>query len=299
MLDNFDRQLILALQKDGRATHVELATLLGSHVSTIAKRMKALEENESMKVRALPNPSKLGYSAHALVAIETRIPNVERIVDRLNKNFNINLIVTTFGRYNILAIAFFSDWDKLFDMIATDLSSIEGTKVAAFLVKDIKKRHYGFNVANIEPVKLDEIDKQIIEKLTENGRLKNQRLAEMHGLSPPTCLRRVSRLLNEGVIEIKAMPNPSQIGYSANAFLFLRTEPSKLEEICFKLSVYEKIYLVMTLHNSFDLVVSFNASTPEELYKFQNKILSVDGVLGGDIIIRAEIKKRYYGGFLR
>jgi hypothetical protein len=95
------------------------------------------------------------------------------------------------------------------------------------------------------------------------------------------------------------MPNPSQIGYSSNAFLFLRTEPSKLEEICSKLSVYEKIYLVMTLHNSFDLVVSFNASTPEELYKFQNKILSVDGVLGGDIIIRAEIKKRYYGGFLR
>jgi DNA-binding Lrp family transcriptional regulator len=299
MLDNFDRQLILALQKDGRATHVELAALLGSHVSTIAKRMELLEENETMKVRALPNPSKLGYTAHALIAIETRIPNVERILARLNANFHVNLAVTTFGRYNILAITFFPTWDRLFNMISSDLSTIEGTKVDTFLVKDIKKRYYGFNVTDVEPVKIDEIDQQIIEKLAENGRFKNQYLAAMLGISPPTCLRRVSRLLSEKVIEIKALPNPSQIGYTANAFLFLRIEPAKLEEICSRLSVYDDIYLIMTLHNSYDLFVSFNATSPEELYKFQNKILSLDGVLGGDIIVRAEIKKRYYGGFLK
>jgi DNA-binding Lrp family transcriptional regulator len=299
MLDSFDRQLILALQKDGRANHVELAALLGSHVSTIAKRMELLEENETMKVRALPNPAKLGYTAHALIAIETRISNVDEILARLNKNFHVNLAVTAFGRYNILAITFFPTWDKLFNMISSDLSTIEGTKVDTFLIKDIKKRYYGFAVDNIKPVKIDEIDQQLIEKLTENGRYKNQHLAEMLGLSAPTCLRRVSRLLREKVIEIKALPNPSQIGYTANAFLFLRIEPTKLEETCSRLSVYEDIYLIMTLHNSFDMFVSFNATTPEELYKFQNKILSLDGILGGDIIVRAEIKKRYYGGFLK
>jgi DNA-binding Lrp family transcriptional regulator len=299
MLDSFDRQLILALQKDGRATHVELAASLGSHVSTIAKRIELLEENETMKVRALPNPSKLGYTAHALIAIETRIPNVERILARLKANFHVNLVVTAFGRYNILAITFFPTWDKLFNMISSDLSTIEGTKVDTFLVKDIKKRHYGFNVTNVEPVKTDEIDQQIIEKLADNGRYKNQHLADLLGISPPTCLRRVSRLLNEKVIEIKALPNPSKIGYTANAFLFLRVEPAKLEEICSRLYVYEDIYLILTLHNSYDLFVSFNATSPEELYKFQNKILSLDGILGGDIIVRAEIKKRYYGGFLK
>jgi DNA-binding Lrp family transcriptional regulator len=299
MLDSFDRRLILALQEDGRATHVELATLLGSHVSTISKRMEFLEENESMKIRALPNPSKLGYTAQALIAIETRISNVNKIVTRLNENFHINLVVTTFGHYNILAIAFYLTWDELFNMISTDLSSVEGTRIDTFMVKEIKKRYYGFSVETNEPARIDEVDQRIIEKLTENGRYKNQHLADQLGISAPTCLRRVSRLLSEHVIVIKALPNPSKIGYTANAFLFLRIEPARLEEICSRLSEYEDIYLIMTLHNSFDMFVSFNATTPEELYKFQNKILSLEGILSGDIIVRAEIKKRYYGGFLK
>ena len=51
----------------------------------------------------------------------------------------------------------------------------------------------------------------------------------------------------------------------------------------------------MTLINSYNVFVSYNATTPEELYKFQNELLSIEGIIDRDVIIRAEIRKRYYG----
>jgi DNA-binding Lrp family transcriptional regulator len=298
MFSSLDRQLILALQIDGRATNVELAGQLGMHVSTVAKRVELLEENDVMQVRALPNPFKLGYDAHAVIGIEAKIHNLDKICARLNEDFHVNLLITAFGPYNILAIAYFPTWEMLLDMISANLSSVDGVRVDAFLINSIKKRQYGFTTDSTEPVKIDAIDQKIIEKLTENGRYKNQQLARDLGVSPPTCLRRVTRLLNEKVIEIRAIPNPSKIGFASNAFLFLQVQSEKLDETCSILQREKNVFLMLTLFNSFSLLIGYNAPSPEDLHKFHNRVLSIEGVLNGDILIRAEIKKRYYGGYL-
>jgi Lrp/AsnC family transcriptional regulator, regulator for asnA, asnC and gidA len=288
----------MALQINGRANNVELAGQLGTHVSTVAKWVEWLEENDFMRVRALPNPFKLGYNAQAIIGIKAKIPNIEKICARLNANFHVNLVMTTFGRYNILAIAYFSTWEMLLNMISADLTTAEGTRVDTFLIKAIKKRYYGFTTAQTDPVKVDDIDHKIIEKLTENGRYKNQPLARNLGISPPTCQRRLARLLHEKVIEIKAIPNPSEIGYDSNAFLFLQVQAGKLDEICALLQREKDVFLILTLYNSYNLVIGYNAASPEDLYQFQNQVLAVNGILNGDSVIRAKITKRYYGGFL-
>jgi len=299
MINSVDRKLILALQQNGRATNIELSKQLGVHVSTIPKRIQLLEENEIIKIRALPNPFKLGYIAHAFIAIEADTDKINDICSRLNGNFNVNLVVTAFGRFDILAIVYFSTWEKLLSFVSSDLSATQGVRtVETFLVKEIKKRYYGFVVDNLTPVKIDEIDQGIIEKLTENGRYKSQHLAKELRISPPACLRRLSRLLREKVIEIKAIPNPSKIGYVANAFMFLRVQAAQLEEVCSALHLYKDVFLIMTLFNSYDILIGINATSPEELLRFKNKILSTDGIINDETMIRAEIKKRYYGGFL-
>ncbi len=104
--------------------------------------------------------------------------------------------------------------------------------------------------------------------------------------------------MRQKVIEIKAIPNPSKIGYTANAFMFLRVQAAQLEEICSTLHLYKDVFLIMTLFNSYDILIGINATSPEELLRFKNKILSIDGIINDETMIRAEIKKRYYGGFL-
>ncbi|MFZ2122008.1 MAG: Lrp/AsnC family transcriptional regulator [Rhodoferax sp.] len=48
---------------------------------------------------------------------------------------------------------------------------------------------------------LDAIDLQLLERLQNDASLSNQALAELVHVSPPTCLRRVKRLRDVGLIE--------------------------------------------------------------------------------------------------
>jgi len=50
-------------------------------------------------------------------------------------------------------------------------------------------------------MKLDRLDRRILEVLQRNGRISNLDLAEKIGLSPSPCSRRVKQLEDEGIIE--------------------------------------------------------------------------------------------------
>jgi Lrp/AsnC family leucine-responsive transcriptional regulator len=57
------------------------------------------------------------------------------------------------------------------------------------------------STADAAPVPLDAADRRLLNLLQEDASLTNQALAERAHLSPPTCLRRVRRLVEAGVIE--------------------------------------------------------------------------------------------------
>ncbi|OTG55965.1 AsnC family transcriptional regulator [Acinetobacter sp. ANC 3903] len=62
-------------------------------------------------------------------------------------------------------------------------------------------------------VKLDRIDKNIIQALQNNGRMQNNDLAREIGLSPSSCLRRVKLLEEAGVIQnYTTVVDPQKIG---------------------------------------------------------------------------------------
>ena len=60
---------------------------------------------------------------------------------------------------------------------------------------------------------LDAIDLQLLDSLQHDASLSNVALAEKVNVSPPTCLRRVKRLMEEGWIERQiAVLNADQLG---------------------------------------------------------------------------------------
>ena len=54
---------------------------------------------------------------------------------------------------------------------------------------------------SVSQPELDAIDLQLLERLQIDASLSNQALAELVHVSPPTCLRRVKRLFDAGLIE--------------------------------------------------------------------------------------------------
>ncbi|MBT9505897.1 Lrp/AsnC family transcriptional regulator [Rhodoferax sp.] len=53
----------------------------------------------------------------------------------------------------------------------------------------------------MEQIDIDAIDLQLLDQLQRDASLSNQALAERIHISPPTCLRRVKRLREAGLIE--------------------------------------------------------------------------------------------------
>lgn len=64
----------------------------------------------------------------------------------------------------------------------------------------------------MKPIELDPIDLQLLNQLQRDASLNNQDLAARVKTSPPTCLRRVKRLVEAGLIERQiAILNPQQV----------------------------------------------------------------------------------------
>lgn len=71
-----------------------------------------------------------------------------------------------------------------------------------------------------QKIKLDPLDRKILQALQNNGRLTNVALAEMIGMSPSPCLRRVKQLEELGVIEgYTAVLSRSRVGLGVMAYV--------------------------------------------------------------------------------
>lgn len=77
---------------------------------------------------------------------------------------------------------------------------------------------------------MDQIDKRILQVLQQNGKLQNNELAQLVGLSPSPCLRRVKQLEDEGYIEkYVALLNQSKLNLSLTVFarIWLKGQDAK------------------------------------------------------------------------
>jgi len=66
-----------------------------------------------------------------------------------------------------------------------------------------------------EPAQLDSFDRRILSELQQDGRIKNQALADKVGLSPAACWRRVKALEESGTIrQYTALVDADALGQS-------------------------------------------------------------------------------------
>lgn len=79
---------------------------------------------------------------------------------------------------------------------------------------------------------LDELDKRILQQLQLDATLTNHALAERVHASAPTCLRRVRRLMDEGVIARQvAILAPDKVGARLTAIVEITLDQQATEKL--------------------------------------------------------------------
>jgi Lrp/AsnC family transcriptional regulator for asnA, asnC and gidA len=144
-----------------------------------------------------------------------------------------------------------------------------------------------------QPV-LDNVNKDIIEHLQQDGRASYATLAKAVGLSEPAVRQRVQKLLDGGIMQIVAVTDPLRLGFVRQAMIGIRAD-GDLRSIADQLAALDAIDYVVICTGSFDLLVELVVSGDEELLDILNdRIRSIDGVRDTEVFVYLKLVKQTY-----
>jgi len=150
-LKETDWKLIKELVKDGRSNVKDLADRLGINISIVSRRITALISSNIIKVSAIPNPRKFGFTGNAFISMIINASKVESICSILYDYPEIPLIMTMDNSSEVIIGVQTEDNEVLYDMIKKRLAHIDGIlSTETFIWAEIKKRYYGWFLEDME-----------------------------------------------------------------------------------------------------------------------------------------------------
>jgi Lrp/AsnC family transcriptional regulator for asnA, asnC and gidA len=140
---------------------------------------------------------------------------------------------------------------------------------------------------------LDDVAKQIIEQLQEDGRRPYATIGKAVGLSEAAVRQRVQRLLDAGVMQIVAVTDPLQLGFPRQAMIGVRTA-GDLEEIADRIAELREVDYVVITAGSFDLLTEVVCRNDDHLLDILQRLRAVEGVLATEAFVYLKLRKQTY-----
>ena len=143
-------------------------------------------------------------------------------------------------------------------------------------------------------MKLDDLDYQLISELQRNPRQSDRQIALNLSINENKARRRISRLIESGVVVPTILTNVSKLGYNVTTWIGLQVELSEMHNIAMELAQYTNVHLVALSSGNYDLILWAHFYSHEHLGDFVADTL---GKITG--IQRAEpvIQLKYLKGF--
>lgn len=126
---------------------------------------------------------------------------------------------------------------------------------------------------------MDELDYEIIKALQQNGRKRYTEIAKELNVTEGTVRNRVSRLLDDQVIQIIGLIDPHQMGYDAPAMIAISVQPPHLEEAAAAIAQFSEVSYLIMVSGEYDLMVEVFCRDREHLSLFiREKLQNIIGV---------------------
>ncbi|MBO9480051.1 Lrp/AsnC family transcriptional regulator [Salinisphaera sp. G21_0] len=148
-------------------------------------------------------------------------------------------------------------------------------------------------------MKLDRYDIRILQALQKNAHISNQDLADLIGLTPSPCLRRVRQLEESGLITARVtLLNPQKLGLSLTVLIHIsmdRHTPERFEHFEETINSYEEVIeCLLITGQSADYMVKVMVPDMNYYQDFLlNKITKITGVTGvhSSFVLRQPVHK--------
>ena len=125
----------------------------------------------------------------------------------------------------------------------------------------------------------DDIDRQLIEALQEDGRLSMRKLAERIGVALGTVANRLSKLEHGGVIKgYSVVLDANKIGWEMTVVVGLRIVKGRLLEVQREIAADPRVFAVYDVTGEMDSLVVARMTDRDDLDNFTKTVLSVEGI---------------------
>jgi len=141
---------------------------------------------------------------------------------------------------------------------------------------------------------LDVPNRAIIEALQRDGRQPYGAIAEAVGLSEAAVRRRVQRLRESGIMQIVAVTDPLQLGFTRQAMIGISVE-GDVRRVAEKLSALPEVDYVVMCAGSFDILIEIVCEDDERLLHVLNdSVRSIPGVRATETFLYLKLAKQTY-----
>jgi len=150
-----------------------------------------------------------------------------------------------------------------------------------------------------ERAPLDEVSKQIIAELQQDGRRSYAAIGKVVGLSEAAVRQRVQRLTDGGVMQVVAVTDPTELGFARQAMVGVKVN-GPLEPVADALAALAEVDYVVITAGSHDILAEVVAESDEDLLDIiSSRIRTLDGVVATETFMYLKLRKQTYSWGVR
>ncbi len=299
-IDDLDITLIKELDIGPRRSYQQLADKLPTSRNTVRRRLHRLLDEKIITFVTITSPPALGYQIHATMAITTQPGDADAVARKLSSLPNVSYLLTTTGRYDIIAATVFRDLESMLDFLDSELGSVPnvlntevmiGVNWMKFCLNPLTATNHAFP-AEPQPHTLDALDISIIRELEIAPSQTNQNLAGKLSISRPTLRKRIHSLIDDDIIHIGTLIDPSVIGFPVLAVLLVKARPGEIKTAAAKLTALTEVSNLIVTTGSHDMIAYANFRDSRHMSEVINdQAGSIAGVIRVEAMIVLHRKK--------
>lgn len=287
-LDQLDKKILYELDLDARIPASKLAKKLKKSKETVNFRINRLLKEGFLKgFYTVFNTSKLGfYYIKSYIKLKGITPaQEEEIISYLRKQEHVAYLANTEGNYDLVLLLMVRSAKEFTDFLYSFLKLygefIQEKDIMTFLTThhlnqkfftpggEFKDLFYPVELGNYT---LDETDRKIFRKLSNNARIPLTEIAKELRCDPKLVKYRLNKLEKDKIIlGYVSSPNFDKLSLQFIQVNISLKDPTSIKEIIRYFDSTNKCLFAMEMIGKYDLAVEIHVESNEELKKIMDK----------------------------
>jgi len=303
-MDILDEKIVETLLSQGYKNAAALSTQLGIGERTIRRRLNSLLNTQTIKVIIHTNPILLGYKCWARIGLNIEPGFSREVSDYLSQYKQVYFIGESVGTFDMILAVRFKDDNELSNFVNIELPKLQGIRGKEVFYLIWPAKYYNFqwpirrddhnssgktseNSGGNGYFELDEVDKQILEILTENALNKPPEMSARLDVSEGKIRKHLKKMSDHGLFKMDVLYTPGRDVSATIGIALHRCSVSNVME--YIVTQFPRVLMATFCIGRFNIILTASFRDNDALNEFVNvNLKSIKGVTSIETFIHTK-----------